>query len=124
MIKFNLREVLRANNTPAKLMSTLYNLAYTSKVSKGTMSFSRGPTTSFMTGLGKLIGSTATIEQRYEYFVLAGKRNLADYSMLGITYLDLELWPDIDISVLNRNPLLKVTGLRVYFTLEETEENI
>lgn len=118
MIKFNLRRVLQANKSPKELLKTLYDLAYTKNASNKTLSFSKGPLSSYMTGLGKLIGAPASAEDKYEYFVLAGTRNLADYNLLGITYLDLELWPDIDVVKLQKNRLLKIEGSKVYFTLE------
>jgi hypothetical protein len=55
-----------------------------------------------------------------QYINLAGRRDYAMYKLYGIKYLDLSYYPDLDISKIKHNPLLKIAGNKLYFKYEET----
>ena len=58
------------------------------------------------------------IAYKAQYIRLAGRRNFAMYKTHGITYLDLTLYPDIDMTVIAHNPLLTITNKQIHFKYE------
>ena len=121
MIKFDLKNVMRRHKSPDALMDTLYHICFTPVSTACKMkvgSFGLGNKSGYVDNVPALLASPASNKHRYEYFVLAGKRNIADRAMLGINYLDLDLWPNIRVEDIDKNPLLKREGLKVFFTLE------
>lgn len=53
-----------------------------------------------------------------QYIRLAGRRSYMLYKTYGITHLSLSNYPDIDISMLKHNPLLKIADNNIYFKYE------
>ena len=54
-----------------------------------------------------------------QYLRLAGRRNYMMYTQYNIKYLDLSFYPDINISRIKHNPLLKLANDKIYFKHEE-----
>lgn len=51
-----------------------------------------------------------------QYIRLAGRRSLLQYKIHKIIYLDLSLFPDLNMQQISRNPLLKVIdGTQLHF---------
>lgn len=55
-----------------------------------------------------------------QYIKLAGRRDYANYKLFKNTYLDLSLYPDINIGAIKHNPLLKIANNKIYFKFEES----
>lgn len=55
-----------------------------------------------------------------QYIKLAGRRDYANYKLFKNTYLDLSLYPDINMAAIKHNPLLKIANNKIYFKFEES----
>ena len=53
-----------------------------------------------------------------QYIILASKRSYFLYKQYRIKYLDLTLYPDIDIASIKSNPLLKIENNKLHFIYE------
>ena len=60
------------------------------------------------------------IVYKAQYIKLAGRRNYLFYKSYGIKYLDLSLYPDINLGLIKSNPLLTITDKQIKFKYEET----
>lgn len=54
-----------------------------------------------------------------QYIRLAGRRDYISYKLLKQKYLDLTLYPDLDIASLKQNPLLIIQNNALKFQYEE-----
>lgn len=54
-----------------------------------------------------------------QYIRLAGRRDYQLYKQYGIKYLDITLYPDLDIDAVRYNPLLNITNKQINFIYEE-----
>jgi hypothetical protein len=55
----------------------------------------------------------------YQYLLLAARRDYLHYKLYGVKTLPLSYYPDVDLSSISHNPLLKVTKNEIYFKYEE-----
>ena len=67
----------------------------------------------------KLFNSKVDILFKAQYIKLAGRRDYSSYTLLGINYLDLTYFSDLNIEAVKSNPLLKIENNKIYFKLEE-----
>ena len=63
--------------------------------------------------------STVDILFKAQYLSLAGRRDFGEFKLLGIDYLDLTYFSDINIEAVKYNPLLKIENNKIHFKLEE-----
>lgn len=56
---------------------------------------------------------------KVQYLKLASLRNYYDYIEFGYKFLDITLYPDLNINAIRSNPLLKITNTKIYFKYEE-----
>ncbi len=61
------------------------------------------------------------IVYKAQYIKLAGRRDYTLFKALGIKSLDLSMYPDIDLSKIKSNPLLKIANNCIKFKFEETQ---
>jgi len=54
-----------------------------------------------------------------QYIRLAARRSYLLYKVYNVSYLDLSSFPEVDISQISHNPLLKIAHNKVYFKYEE-----
>ena len=54
-----------------------------------------------------------------QYVILAAKRDYFLYSQYRIKSLNLSFYPDLDLSKIKTNPLLKITSNEIFFLYEE-----
>jgi hypothetical protein len=73
---------------------------------------------SFLLNASQLFTDTADIAHKAQYIRLAGRRDYSSYKLYGVTYLDLSYFKDIDISLIQSNPLLTITQNKIYFKHE------
>ena len=62
---------------------------------------------------------TTDILYIYQYLLLAARRDYSNYKLYGARTLPLSYYPDIDLSSISHNPLLKVINNELYFKYEE-----
>lgn len=55
---------------------------------------------------------------KVHYLRLAGRRDYQLYKQYGIKYLDLTLYPDVDLTAINLNPLLTISNKQIHFKYE------
>jgi hypothetical protein len=55
----------------------------------------------------------------YQYILLAARRDYSHYKLFGEKSLPLSYFPDINLSSIRTNPLLKVTNTEITFKYEE-----
>lgn len=126
MLFFNL-SVLEAEtkNDPQYLVTALYYW-YTGKKIPKTLYEKYKPITKSLKGLNFLINPqdffndkiTDTV-YRAQYLKLAARRDYLTYKNYGITYLDMSFYPDLNISAIKYNPLIKHSNKKLYFKYEE-----
>lgn len=58
------------------------------------------------------------INHRYQYVVLAARRDYFMYKVYRATYLDLGSYPDLDLPLLQANPLLELAQNKLHFKYE------
>lgn len=56
---------------------------------------------------------------KVQYLKLAARRDYFLYKNYGINYLDLSFFPDLNISAIKYNPLLKIKEHKLYFKYED-----
>lgn len=67
-----------------------------------------------------LLNSKEDILFKYQYLVLAAKRDYTLYQYYSVKHLLLSFYPDLlHINVLKNNPLLTVTNTEIHFKYEE-----
>ena len=54
-----------------------------------------------------------------QYIRLAGRRNYTEYKIYGNKYLDLTLYPDINLLAIKHNPLITTANKQLKFKYEE-----
>lgn len=75
---------------------------------------------SFLLAPNKLFADRHTdILYRYQYLILAAKRDFSLYKLYGVKSLPLSHYPDIKLSSIRTNPLLVVTNSDIHFKYEE-----
>lgn len=57
---------------------------------------------------------------KVQYIKLAGRRDYTNYKLFKAKYLDLTLYPDINLSAIKSNPLITITNNKIYFKFEES----
>lgn len=78
---------------------------------------------SFLLEPQKLFNSKVDTTYKAQYIRLAGRRDFLLYKTHNITYLDLSLYPDLDIGSIKVNPLLNITNKYITFKPESTYTN-
>ncbi len=63
--------------------------------------------------------TTTDIIWRVQYLKLAAKRDYTLYKLYGLTYLDTTYIPDLNLTAIEANPLLKIIEHKIYFKYEE-----
>ena len=77
--------------------------------------------TSFLLNAKQLFDDKTTdIVFKAQYIRLAGRRDYFLYKTVKQKYLDLTLYPDLNISTIKHNPLLKIHNKHIEFIYEET----
>lgn len=74
---------------------------------------------SFILNPGELLASKHDPAYVAQYIRLAARRSYLLYKLYKFTGLDLRLYPDIDISKIKHNPLLKIVNSTIYFKFED-----
>lgn len=78
------------------------------------------PGTSWLVNPAGLFADTSTNSVfKSQYIRLAGLRDYLSYKLLKQTYLDLSLYPDLNITALKQNPLLILENNTLKFIHEE-----
>lgn len=54
-----------------------------------------------------------------QYLILAARRDYTQYKYYGIKYLDLSYYGDLNLKILESNPLLEITNKHIKFKYEE-----
>ncbi len=62
---------------------------------------------------------TTDIIWKAQVIRLAGRRDYLQYKLYGHKFLDLSFFPDIELSNIRSNPLIKITENKIYFKYEE-----
>lgn len=63
--------------------------------------------------------NTADVLFKAQYLKLAGRRDYGEFKTMGISYLDLDYFSDLNIEAVKSNPLLKIENNKIYFKLEK-----
>ena len=75
---------------------------------------------SFLINANKILEDKNTdILYIYQYLLLAAKRDYSLYKLYGERSLLLSYFPDIDLSSITSNPLLKITKDKIFLKYEE-----
>lgn len=61
---------------------------------------------------------TTDISFRIQYLRLSSLRNYADYKLLGQTWLDTTIYPDLNSTAIKHNPLLTIHNTKIHFKYE------
>lgn len=78
------------------------------------------PGTSFLVNPKALfLDRTTQIVHKAQYIRLAGRRNYLLYKLKLQTYLDLTLYPDLNLEIIKHNPLLTIQKNNLRFKYEE-----
>lgn len=78
------------------------------------------PGTSFLVNPKALfLDSTTQIVHKAQYIRLAGRRDYLMYKLKLQTFLDLTLYPDLNLETITHNPLIKLAKNNLYFKYEE-----
>lgn len=75
---------------------------------------------SFILNPHALFSSNADILFKVQYIRLAALRNYLDVRLSNIRYLDLSMYPEINLNIISSNPLLSIKNNKIYFEFEET----
>ncbi|CAB4134187.1 hypothetical protein UFOVP273_25 [uncultured Caudovirales phage] len=76
--------------------------------------------TSFLLNPAPIFNSSGVdIVFRMQYVQLAGRRDYALFRFHEVIYLDTTYFPDLDMEVVKRNPLLTITNKHIHFKYEE-----
>lgn len=67
-----------------------------------------------------LYDTTTDIIYKAQYIKLAGRRDYTQYKLFKAKYLDLNLYPDINLGAIKSNPLITITNNKIYFKFEES----
>lgn len=62
---------------------------------------------------------TTDVAFKAQYIRLAGRRDYLSYKLLKQIYLDLTLYPDLNIATIKHNPLLIIENTHLKFIYEE-----
>lgn len=73
---------------------------------------------SYLLHLEKLLDARATNFHKAEYVYFASFRAYADYTLLGINYLDISYIPDIDVTRVKSNTLTSIEETKLIFKKE------
>ena len=75
---------------------------------------------SYLTNPGQLFFDRNTdVLFKAQYIQLAARRSYQQYKDLGINYLDLSYFPDLNLEAIKHNPLLITKNNKIYFKYEE-----
>jgi hypothetical protein len=66
---------------------------------------------------------TTDIAYKAQYIKLAGRRDYLLYKLYGYKHLDLSYFLDINVKIIQHNPLLTITENKIYFKYEEIIKN-
>lgn len=66
-----------------------------------------------------LFNQTLDIAYVVQYIKLAARRDYLLFTMFKQITLDLSYFPDLDVSVISRNPLLNIKNNHIHFKFEE-----
>ena len=55
----------------------------------------------------------------YNYIEIASKRNLFDYKIRGVSYLQIELVEEYLLGLVETNPMLTIENSKIYFKYEQ-----
>lgn len=80
--------------------------------------------TSFLLNAKSLFeDKTTDIAYKAQYIRLAGRRDYLLYKLYGYKHLDLSYFLDINVKIIQHNPLLTITENKIYFKYEELIKN-
>jgi len=82
------------------------------------------PGSSFILNPQPLLDSKHDVLWKLQYIQLASLRNYTDYKLFNSRVLDLGLYPEVNISMIKQNPLLKVENNNLIFKFEELYGNL
>lgn len=63
--------------------------------------------------------TTTDIIWKIQYLKLAAKRDYTLYKLYGLKWLDMSFMPDLNLTAIQLNPLLKIIDNKIYFKYEE-----
>lgn len=69
--------------------------------------------------IGFINDSSTDILHKYQYLLLAAKRDYTLYKLYGVKYLPLAQYSDINCNLIKHNPILKIQNQNIYFKYEE-----
>lgn len=76
---------------------------------------------SFLLQPVKFFNDTKTdIIYRSQYLKLAARRDYTLYKLYGAKFLDLSFLPDLNIKLIEANPLISIAQNKIYFKYEES----
>ena len=75
--------------------------------------------TSYILNIDSLERAKVPSEYMAQYIMLASRRSYYLYKSIGQIYLDLLDYPDLILSRVSSNPLLRIENDRMYFKYEE-----
>jgi hypothetical protein len=70
---------------------------------------------SFIVDHEGLFSNKCDVEYKAQFIKLAGRRDITLYKLKGITYLDLSMFPDINIEAIKHNPLIYISNNKIHF---------
>lgn len=118
MLFFNWINLVRyTKGDPFKTVSTLRDYCNNKPLKYGLKTQLKG--NSFLLNTAILEDTQTDILYIYQYLLLAARRDYAFYKLYGARSLPISYYPDIDLSSINHNPLLKVINNEIHFKLEE-----
>lgn len=63
--------------------------------------------------------TTTDIIWKIQYLKLAAKRDYTLYKLYGLKWLDMSFMPDLNLTAIQSNPLIKIIDNKIYFKYEE-----
>lgn len=121
MIFFNFKELsCEAQSDPIKIVNLLRQFKEKKPLKYGLKQKLVG--NSFLLNPDSLLTDRSTdILYIHQYLILASRRDYSLYKLYGIRSLLLSYHPDIDLSSIKTNPLLKTTKSEIQFKYEELQ---
>ncbi len=117
---FNWKNLVKeSNNNPIKILEMLADFKKQDKILKpGLRNKLIG--NSYLLNYEELFADKSTdILYKYQYLLLAAKRDYSLFKLYGMKSLPLSYYPDINIGSIRTNPLLTVTNTEITFKYEE-----
>jgi len=115
---FNLKKLLKVSkDSPRKTLDIIEDMVNNNPINNFRAKFTGN---SFLLKPEALLkDKTTDILFVHQYLLLAAKRDYSLYKLFGEKSLPLSYFPDINLSSIRTNPLLKVTNTSIIFKYEE-----